>query len=327
MKIEHSVVITAHNRKKYLLNAVESVLNSNVERNTFEIIVVKNFMDEIIDTELLKHGVSAIYTEEVSFGKKLSIGVENSNGKIVSFLDDDDLFTPNKLKRVMDIFTNYHDAVFLHNNIIKIDENNSRTENQSEFGKGTVSIYSSESSSKNWGAALSQRADWYVSCISIRTEFAKDITEYLKESSRSLDKVIFLLASSSSKKIAVCDDKLTYYRKHESLTGVKASSKDFRESRYLFTKQSIDTINEIQKKGGIEENIPLVLILNKLQCNLLIYEKGNRMRAIRKALNLHKDVMETKNREIRILSLLLITKFFSPTIAFRIFKFYQVRDI
>ena len=97
MKIEHSAVIKIQERKKYQLTTVESIMNSDVERNIIKIIAVQNFIDEIIDTELQKHYVNAIYIEEVSFGKKLSIGVENLNGKIVCFLNDYDQFSPDKL--------------------------------------------------------------------------------------------------------------------------------------------------------------------------------------------------------------------------------------
>ena len=89
-----SVVITAHNRQQYLIDAVKSVLNQEIDRNAFEILVVKNFKEERMDNFLSDKGVRLFYTEQKSFGAKLGIGIENAGGEIISFLDDDDTFFP-----------------------------------------------------------------------------------------------------------------------------------------------------------------------------------------------------------------------------------------
>ena len=66
-----SVIITAYNRKKYLLGAVRSALNQTLPKDLYEVIVVKNFRDEIIDRQLGKWGVADLYSDDVSVGGKL----------------------------------------------------------------------------------------------------------------------------------------------------------------------------------------------------------------------------------------------------------------
>ncbi|WP_225968767.1 glycosyltransferase [Saccharolobus islandicus] len=44
--VDLTILIIAHNRKSFLLDAVSSCLNQTVSKKRYEIIVVKNFTDE-----------------------------------------------------------------------------------------------------------------------------------------------------------------------------------------------------------------------------------------------------------------------------------------
>ena len=70
-KTRFSVVIIAYKRKEFLINAVNSVLNQRYPREMIEIIVVKSFEDNEIDSILLKEQVRCVYTHEKSIGKKI----------------------------------------------------------------------------------------------------------------------------------------------------------------------------------------------------------------------------------------------------------------
>jgi glycosyltransferase involved in cell wall biosynthesis len=95
-----SVIITAHNRREFLLEAVNSALNQTLPKDEYEIIVVKNFEDERIEKFLEERNVKNIVTKEEPLGAKIFKGVEESRGEVVSFLDDDDLWLPQKLEIV-----------------------------------------------------------------------------------------------------------------------------------------------------------------------------------------------------------------------------------
>jgi glycosyltransferase involved in cell wall biosynthesis len=113
-----SVVVTAFNRKEYIQEAVKSVLTQTLKRSKYEIIVVKNYSDEAIDKYLESKEVKNIYTEEVSFGKKLATGISNATGDCVIFLDDDDLMDPRRAEYIISIFNSDKELIFIHNNII-----------------------------------------------------------------------------------------------------------------------------------------------------------------------------------------------------------------
>jgi glycosyltransferase involved in cell wall biosynthesis len=112
-----SVIITAHNRREFLLDAVNSALNQTLPKDEYEVIVVKNFEDKRIDKFLEEHGVKNIVTNEEPFGAYLVRGVEESKGEVISLLDDDDLWLPQKLEKVKQVFQD-ENVIYYHNNYI-----------------------------------------------------------------------------------------------------------------------------------------------------------------------------------------------------------------
>ena len=58
MKI--TVIITAYDRKKFILNAVKSALNQKIPESNYELIVVKNYNDKTIDSFLDKNGIKNV---------------------------------------------------------------------------------------------------------------------------------------------------------------------------------------------------------------------------------------------------------------------------
>ena len=109
-----SVIITAHNRREVLLEAVNSALNQTLPKDEYEIIVVKNFEDERIDKFLEEHNVKNIVTKEEPLGANIVKGVEESRGEVVSFLDDD-LWLSQKSEIVKQVFKD-KDVIYYHNN-------------------------------------------------------------------------------------------------------------------------------------------------------------------------------------------------------------------
>ena len=110
-----SVILTAYNRRAFITDALRSVLDQSLDRKYWELIVVKNYSDETIDSLLVENNYKNIEMGG-TIGEFLYEGIKNSNGNIISFLDDDDLFLKDKLAHIYNLFSQNHKLVFYHNN-------------------------------------------------------------------------------------------------------------------------------------------------------------------------------------------------------------------
>jgi Glycosyltransferases, probably involved in cell wall biogenesis len=117
-----SVIITAYNRKEFLLNAIKSAVNQTLDKKYYEIIVIKNFQDENIDNYLLENNIKGIISDDISLGGKLNEALNVAKGNVISFLEDDDLFLENKLDTVHNKFKKDANIVYYHNRHVPINK-------------------------------------------------------------------------------------------------------------------------------------------------------------------------------------------------------------
>ena len=107
-----SVIIPSYNRFKYLQNAIDSVLNQTY--SNFEIIIINDGSDERQYYEYkFPDEVKIIHldrTKTPNWGgsrqPNRNIGAQNSDGNYLAFLDDDDIWLPNKLEVQVDVMNN-----------------------------------------------------------------------------------------------------------------------------------------------------------------------------------------------------------------------------
>lgn len=95
-KSEVSVVIPAHNGARYLGEAIESVLRQSIA--PIEILVVDNCSTD--ETECIAKSFSEITyhrLSEASVALARQHGADHSSGELIAFLDQDDLWLPDKL--------------------------------------------------------------------------------------------------------------------------------------------------------------------------------------------------------------------------------------
>lgn len=100
-----SVIIPTYNRAKYIKRAVNSVVSQTY--SNIEIIIVDDNLtgsdDSIyIHKEIVKLDTRILIVKtdgKVGGGKARNIGVENSSGNYLAFLDDDDIYLPEKIQK------------------------------------------------------------------------------------------------------------------------------------------------------------------------------------------------------------------------------------
>jgi glycosyltransferase involved in cell wall biosynthesis len=224
-----SVIITAFNRRKYLIYAINSVLNQTISKNTaynrsYEIIVVKNFYDAEIDSFLENNDIINIKSENVSIGKKLAEGIIRARGEILCFLEDDDEFLPTKLEKVQYMFSRNDKMVYYHNAFQEIRSETDMLPSYmpSDTGRGKVGVYSTPQKLRELIYMTSGRGiALNMSAISIRKSFYMSFMPVLSQVETLQDLSFFLFyifAANDSEKFGFDPNFLSIYRVHSSTT-------------------------------------------------------------------------------------------------------------
>ena len=257
-----AVVVTAYDRREFVLEALESVLNQNIDRNEFEIILVKNFADEGIDSFANSNGVRLVHSDEVELGKMALRGISCSSAEIVSLMDDDDIFHRSKLDIVLEVMSNSA-ICFLHN----------------EYNQFTDSLPSTDSYSAGTGMQKQLRLDelsiLYLlriiraggtsnsSSVTFRREILEGYEWVLEKSEWGPSFTLFSLALVSGGYVCLDDRKLTYVRIHESLSNPTGNSNRRRDIKASNFSKSINTLHAL-----------LSICDNKILRSVLKYEES-----------------------------------------------------
>jgi glycosyltransferase involved in cell wall biosynthesis len=225
-----SVIVTAYTRREFILEALDSVISQNVPRESYEIILISNFN---IDENFIKqHGIKFIFSDVKEIGMYISLALEHCRGEVVCFLDDDDVWCPNKLNWVYSIFKSDTRLCYYHNNLSTIDDNGvpiihpiHRNAIMKIEKIKRVKLNSDTLTYHKIRRAVKLASDFNSSCISIRKSVLLTYRQYLKRLSISVDTFCFyasLLTKNST--ILIDSEKLTKYRIHSNQISRKHSN-------------------------------------------------------------------------------------------------------
>ena len=123
---EIAVIVGDYSRRRYLGGALRSLADQTLARERFEIIVTKNYQDVELDRVLAASGTTVLFDEEPRIGRWLRRAVNASRAPLVTFLDDDDEFEPERLARIIEVFRRHSDLGFYRNRVTVIDADGRR---------------------------------------------------------------------------------------------------------------------------------------------------------------------------------------------------------
>lgn len=115
-----SVIVPTYNRTKYICTALESILSQTYPN--YEIIVVDDGSEKETQRVLEKYAgkIKYIYQKHAGLSAALNTGLKNSNGELIGFLDDDDLWSNTLFEKVCQVFTDSDaDIVFFDRRFLK----------------------------------------------------------------------------------------------------------------------------------------------------------------------------------------------------------------
>jgi len=101
-----TILIDTYNYGQYIEDAVESVLAQEFPPEQREILVVDDGSTDDTAERLRKYGDSIRYLRKMNGGQAsaFNLGFAEARGEIIATLDSDDLWLPNKLRRVCETF-------------------------------------------------------------------------------------------------------------------------------------------------------------------------------------------------------------------------------
>lgn len=273
-----SVIIVAHQRRQFIEYSLHSIVNQTLDRKYYEIIVVKDFTDIRIDSLIEKIGCKTMIVKEKNYGRKLAVAMDLAIGKIIVPLDDDDLFEPEKLSTIMNLFNEEERLIFLHNahNIL--------------YSDGTIGLslhhipkdffyYETENLSKKSLTSLIAFEPYFnVSSISFRKEIFNRSLFLSQDLVGGYDTVLFILALNFGGLIGISPQILTTYRLHESTSSSYSDTATFYNFKLNWYKRytlSISTTREhkIGFKGLSNYFVECIMIESNLNISILSNDK------------------------------------------------------
>ena len=317
-----SVIIIAYNRKKYLKNAVESILRQSL-KNDIEVIVIKNFKDKDIDQFLYDNNVLNIFNNEKTWiGANYSLGIKEAKGDIITFLDDDDYYDEYRLKRINETFHKHRDLCFYYNDIIAVDEKGDIISNYDKrmipFGR-RANIEKEVIIGKDVPVRIKFRiikryeAFWSPSCIAIKKDFMLSFIQSLE--GVMLAPGIFLASTIVPKDCSILIDnrKLTFYRVHSSTSHPNISNRDeFFRNREIFYKNSIYSLEKsyVTNKDSIDF---VNIFLSLARLNYFIFSSNlNRKQLINDFISINKNKDILGLHEISVINILFLLALITP---------------
>lgn len=250
---EITVVITAYNRREFLKLAIDSVLSQTLNRDKFEVIIVKNYSDEVVDNIIKENGLKQIVMDG-AIGKFLFSAINASRGRIVSFLDDDDRFKKDKLQVVYDKFKTEKDLVYLHNNATFISDNGEILNN------------------------ISNHCDFNLSSISVNKDYLN--LSLIDKIETGQDTFFYFMSRDTEGKVECIDARLTLYMRHASRSSWSNFDTDLGKiiKEHMYWIKTMVFLCENIRKVNPKQELNHIIIWNKIKLKILSDLHGEKVK-------------------------------------------------
>ena len=242
-----SVVIPAYNHERFIGAAIESVLNQSCP--DFELIIVNDGStdgtEDVIKT-YDDHRLRYYYQENQDAYNTINRGISLAEGKYISILNSDDIYTTDRLEKLVNFCEN-HSAVCVFSDVIPIDEDDR------EFTDPALW----------WNVWYNTNRDHYFSCSDLYSAFLKGnlmvTTSNLfmtAEASKQIgsfsslrylhdyDYILRMIHAFPDKVKYLDDQRLVYYRIHGSNTLSEAAIIGREQDKELIRKYMLEAIPE-----------------------------------------------------------------------------------
>lgn len=248
--MKFSIIVIAHKRKEYIFEALKSITNQNIPRDTFEVIVVKNFVDKEIDEFIQEIGGANFLSNQEGLAGKIKIGLETCKGEYICFLEDDDCFVPQKLSSLWKLIDINPDLDYIHNGHIVVTNNIFKwiPDKNNLQNKGFIL----EEKSFSIIQLVSKSFHFNLSSITISHKLGFFLKDHLPSGFiHVVDiSILFYAMEITKSKIYFSNLKLTYFRKHNSSHLFFGNLQDFCDFENSLSELEIKELNLLKQGIG-----------------------------------------------------------------------------
>lgn len=233
-----TVMVLSHNRKHLVIDALKSAISQDYPTEKIQILLVKSYRDHKVDNFAMSNGVEILNENAKSLGVKIGKGLEKAVGNYIAFLDDDDFWKPDKLKRAAE-FVNQGRFSYYHSNQEFVDENGIALDRDSilkevdEMDKAGVLKFNKKDPKQVLNRLFSLNPDFNSSSMVVKKSALLKHKELIESFDTALDTLIFYLSLAAGGDIVLDNEKKTYYRLHNRNVSSAGSKEECEEIKRI----------------------------------------------------------------------------------------------
>tara|TARA_R110002073_G_scaffold205294_2_gene364981 strand:- start:1109 stop:1999 length:891 start_codon:yes stop_codon:yes gene_type:complete len=246
-----SVIVPTYKRAHFLKETLNSVVNQTY--SNIEIIVIDDGTPNNENEKLCSKYNNLTYIKINNSGGPAcprNVGISNSNGKYIAFVDDDDLWLPEKLQIQVKILDENTDFGLVHSHCSTIDAEGKQL--KEIIGKpGHANV-------KHGDVLTKMIGNWTImsSTPLIRKEIVKDVGYFNEAMPHAGEDVEYWSRCAFHTKFYYINEPLVKYRKHKNNV---SNNQEIYTSLPVYL---LDIVNNYYNKGVIKSDVYNTLVLN-----------------------------------------------------------------
>ena len=270
-EFKFSIIISAYNSESWISQSIESIIRQTLDfKENIEIILIndgsKDNTGKICESFASEypHNITYISKNHDGKGASRNLGIKNSNGTYINFLDGEDYFSRNTLKNVLEYF-NKHENIDIVTTPIKTISSKKSKINQKYLNSQVVNLIETpEFYQAQTKSCFIKKSALNGISSSPQLKLSEDITR--------INQILI-----KNPNLGICSECLYYTPKEKdskSLLSILPTSKDFYlpEAKYYFKtliKESLEKYDDVPV--FIQKTI--LYYCNKIILNESIHEK------------------------------------------------------
>lgn len=217
-----TVMLMASRHRGFVFEAIDSVCRQTLNPALFELLVVRDFDDAAVERRVTQVGGRSVRVEPGDIGPAIRAGIDASRGQILTFLDDDDRYLPERLAFLYNAFRKDDNLGFVKNNYVVIDaagrqlpQHPFRAHQRHNSQRLGPLVLRKEDRIAQLRRLPPVGLDFNSSCMSVRRELVVQFIRGMEMTGfRLLDELALFSALTSHNSLAIDPTILTEYRIH-----------------------------------------------------------------------------------------------------------------